>query len=115
MAVPLATMMAEWTIAFTEKLKTKAFESISLLMFDEHEIAQDQVKQKLLNKLLMTDHKSVSLWAEYIDISFKANYPQKKLQLQRLVNKALEVLDEKELKDNRQYVSIHLHSADLKK
>jgi hypothetical protein len=97
---------------FNEKLKTKTFEQFSILMCDLDQCDPDQ--RCLLHSLLVDDYKSVKNWSEYISYVV-SNNPERKLQLQRLINKSLEFLDESELKDDKHYLAIHLESAKLKR
>ena len=57
-------------------------------------------------------------WKTYIECTFLLHFPEKKLQLQRLVNKCLEILDKwdlhNSLKNNMDYLLIHMQSAKLK-
>ncbi len=71
-----------------------------------------------MNKILNEDHLSVDNWFEYIEYTLnlqkeKAN----KATLLRLVNKSIECLEsvESKIKDNNNYISLHLHAADLQR
>ena len=92
--------------AFNAKIKSKAFEQFSLLMFDEKMLSGDcssstgnydaSRQRRLLHKILLENHhQSSETWAQYLDIAFKFHLSTRKLQLQWLVNKALELLEEK--------------------
>lgn len=101
----------QWQEAFQNRLKKRNFEQFSILLFDFHDSCQEQ--KSLLRKILFDDHTSVKYWADYIQ--FACEKFDKKNHLQRLVNKALEFLDEKVLKDDASFLSIHLNSAKLKR
>lgn len=100
-----------WVTAFNSHLKLRAFEQFSLLLCDVQKCST--LQRDLLHKLLFDDHRSPELWFAYIDFVVKTN-PDRRLQLQRLVNKSLELLDEKDCKDNKSFLSIHIISAQLK-
>ena len=99
-------IMEELVSAFNAKIKSKAFEQFSLLMFDEKMLSGDcssstgnddmSRQRRLLHKILLENHhQSSETWAQYLEIAFKSHLSTRKLQLQRLVNKALELLEEK--------------------
>lgn len=102
----------DWQQAFNERLKTKTFEQFSLLLFDVD--TADPKQSKLLQKILFTDHTSVVYWGDYIEYVFSI-FPNRKLQLQRLLNKALEFVDEKVNRNHRHLTMLHLKSAELKR
>lgn len=103
-----------WMKVFTEKLKVKAFEQFSILLCDPMNPSCDlQQKQELYN-ILFVNHKSPNFWESYIS-SCERLYPEKKLQLQRLLNKAIETIDEKEHKDSDAYINIHIQVAAIKR
>ena len=74
------------------------------------------------NKLIATSSFHINefceRWKIFIEYTFHLHFPEKKLQLQRLVNKCLEILDKwdlhNNLKNNMDYLLIHMHSAKLK-
>lgn len=101
----------DWVKAFNDKLRVKPFEQFSLLLCDLDSC--ESAQKDLLKKILFDDHASPVYWGEYISYAFK-KFPERKLQLQRLVNKALETVDEKENKNNRHFAAIHVQSAKLK-
>jgi hypothetical protein len=101
----------QWLDAFQNRLKKRNFEQFSILLFDFHESSLEQ--RILLHRILFDDHTSVTYWANYIEYAC-ANF-DKKNHLQRLVNKALEFLDEKNLKDDPSFLAIHLNSVKLKR
>eukprot|EP01038_Epipyxis_sp_PR26KG_P006260 gene6260-8621_t len=108
----------EWIEAFNQKIKTRTFEQFNLLIcdLDRSEGKQRELLSKILfdtNGNLQQGYKNPGYWCDYIEFTFKT-FPDRKLQLQRLINKSLELLNEKECKDNRQYATIHLMSAQLK-
>ena len=97
--------------AFNSRLKTKAFEQFSLLLCDLEKSNDQQLS--LLHSLL-EDHRSLQKWAQYITY-VSARHPDRKFQLQRLINKALEFLDENELNGKEEFLDIHLYSVKLKR
>jgi hypothetical protein len=92
------------------------------LIFESGIIINPNEYSKAEDKLLLENSFNIenfcSTWKRYIEIAFVLHYPDKKLQLQRLVNKSLEVLDrwdtQKVLKTYNDYFFIHLKSATLK-
>jgi hypothetical protein len=104
---------AQWLDAFQQRLKKRTFEQFSILLLDFNECCQEQ--KRLLEKILFDDHNSVDHWSRYIRF-VSVHFDQKnQLQLQRLINKALEFLNEKQLKDNSQFLEIHILLAKLKR
>jgi hypothetical protein len=103
--------MDDWVNAFNINIKTKSFEKFNVMMFDPTTASKTQ--KAALAKILFDDHKSVQFWGDYIDCVCSV-FPDRKLQLQRLVSKALEILDSKEMLDNRTYTTINLQAAALK-
>lgn len=100
-----------WQKAFEAKIKTKSFETFSLFMFDQK--TNEAQQRQLLGSILFDDHKSPKVWAAYIQY-VSEKFKDKKSHLQRLINKALELLDEKALANDRDFLSIHLCSINLK-
>lgn len=103
-----------YTQAFNDQLKRKPFEQVSLLLCDFERCSDEQIK--LLNNLLFSKRKECDsrAWADYIKYTCKS-FPDRRLQLQRLVNKALELLDENVHKNDKNFLSIYLNSALLRK
>lgn len=84
--------------AFNKHLKTKTFEHFSILLYDNNKSSIEQ--KQLLYKILFEDHKSIINWSKYIDCTIQT-FPDRKLQLQRLINKSLEFLNaETEIKSD---------------
>mmetsp|Transcript_31467 Transcript_31467/g.34392 ORF Transcript_31467/g.34392 Transcript_31467/m.34392 type:complete len:814 (+) Transcript_31467:71-2512(+) len=100
-----------WLQMFERKIKSKSFEQFSLLMFD-FKTAKIEQKQ-LLHPILFSDHLSSVYWKGYIEYAFQT-FKEKKLHLQRLINKALELLEEKKFLCDRSFLAIHLSSIELK-
>jgi hypothetical protein len=100
----------EWINSFNQKLKLKAFEQFSLLLCDHN---SDEQQKRLLQAILFEDHRSPNAWNSYI-LHCIHLYPDKNLQLQRLVNKAIEMIDESLNQDNEDYFNILIESALLK-
>lgn len=96
--------------AFNAKVKTKTFEQFSLMMID-WKSASTQQKQLLYN-ILFLDSKSVDYWKDYIDIVLRL-FPKQTLQLQRLISKAIEVVEL--MQDNAKYLAIHIAMGNCKK
>ena len=108
----------EWIIAFNNKLKVRAFEQFSLLLFDKDTNSKDNNEQRqLLRKILFENHQSVSYWYDYINHVI-IKYPGRKLQLQRLINKALDcvTVDSNAIdnRTNKYFVNLYLLSAQYK-
>ena len=117
--------LSTWTNQFEKYFKTKTFEQISLLLFDfsisyptDEQDVHVRQKKLLYNIMFLRDSQSQEdacvAWSEYIKLTFQLNFPNRKLQLQRLVNKALEFLSEQTLKTFKPFVDIHLMAASLK-
>ena len=130
----------EWIQQFELKFKSRPFEQFSLLLCqvpdtytssDSPKTLEEKQLRALFSLLfssteeqdLSSYDKSIdslcSKWKEYLECTFSLYFPDKKLQLQRLVNKCLEILEkvgpQKDLKDNFDYLFIHMQSAKLKK
>lgn len=104
--------MEDFVEAFNGRVKTKPFEQFHLMMIDWKSGSARQ-KQALYN-LLFVDAKSVEYWREYVELVVSL-FPERKLQLQRVISKALELLDEKSLKDHAKYLAIHIALAHCKR
>lgn len=103
--------LKNWIDAFNSKLKTKAFEQFSILICDFKKCQQKQ--KDLLYKILFIDHKAANYWSDYIEFVVNS-FSDRRLQLQRLINKSFELLSESENINNINYVKIHLIAAQLK-
>ena len=108
----------EWIIAFNNKLKVRSFEQFSLLLFDKDSNNKDNIVQRqLLRKILFENHQSVSYWYDYINHVIN-KYPERKLQLQRLINKALDCvtvdINAIDNRTNKHFVNLFLLSAQYK-
>ena len=104
----------EWVKSFSKHLKIKAFEQFSLLLCDINSPNCDPEQKELLHDILFKDSRSVDTWQQYINVCVHL-FPDKKLQLQRLVSKALETIDEKRNKDDDKFIQIHLQAASMKR
>jgi len=102
----------EWIAAFNLKLKQKSFEQFSILLFDLNQCGVEQ--KQLLYPILFQDHKSVYSWEQYI-LYCIGHFPEKKLQVQRLISKGLEVLDAEALKDDPTFLKIQLIQINLRR
>ena len=109
-----STMECEWMQAFNNKLKVRSFEQFSMLLFDIDNKDNNEQRQ-LLKKILFENHHSALYWYEYIKHVI-SKFPGRKLQLQRLINKAIDCLnnDDKEYHTNRHVVNLYLLSAQYK-
>jgi hypothetical protein len=94
--------------AFNQKLKTKPFEHFSLMLFDLNEL--DPTKTILIEKILFLDHKSPHYWLDYVN-HLKGKLPGKRMQLQRLINKAIESIDEEKYRMDRHLLQLFIVSA----
>lgn len=103
--------MDDFVEAFNMRVKTKTFEQFHLMMIDWKSCLPRQ-KQSLYN-ILFVDAKSIDFWKDYIDLVVSL-FPERKLQLQRVISKAIELLDEKQFKDNAKYLAIHISLANCK-
>lgn len=101
----------EFISMFEEKLKMKSVEKFAILLCDLDKSPPQQ--KDMLSKILFHDHKNSKYWSDYIKYCIQS-FPNRKLQLQRLVAKSLELLDEALYKDNEDFVNIHIQSALLK-
>lgn len=109
----MSSQIQEWNEAFNSRLKKQRFEQFGILLCD---LEKCEARQKeLLRKILFENCNSAQFWGEYIDYVV-ASFPDKKLQVQRLINRAIEAIDAGsiDVRDNKQYVAIHLHSANFK-
>lgn len=102
----------KWKDAFKRKLKTKTFEEFSILMLDFNNSPDEQ--KQLLQNILFNNHSSLEYWNLYLNYCFKL-YFDKKSELQLLVNKAIEVLDEGGLREDPGYHDILLKSIELRR
>ena len=116
-SISSSTAECEWIQAFNNKLKVRSFEQFSLLLFDKDAVSNDNSEQRqLLRKVLFENHQSASYWYDYISHVI-IKFPGRKLQLQRLINKALDCVTDgnaKENRTNRHFVSLYLLSAQYK-
>lgn len=101
-----------WIAAFDLHLRKKSFEQFKLLLCDFATSSEEQ--RQLLGKILFEDHNNASYWADYIHYAYQ-QFGDRKLHIQRLLNKALEILDEGSNKNNHAFLLIHLQSIKLKK
>ena len=106
---------AKYLKAFNERLKTKAREDFRLVLCDLSGCNKAQkvlLEELLFDKIQSKDgHKKAVAWRNYIDYTTE-HFCEQKAQLQRLVNKALELVAADA--NNEDYVKLHLHSANLK-
>ena len=100
----------DWVDEFTSKLQNKQYEQFSILMCDIDSCEPQQ--RELLRNILFKDHTSLKYWYDYVNCVAKL-FPDRKNQVQRVINKAIECIDERENKDNRQYIELHIQCAKL--
>ena len=110
------------------KVESKQLEALHSLLFasgieliSDREIksnSNDRKEHKLTATSSFDIYDFCEKWKLYIESTFILHFPEKKLQLQRLVNKCLEILDKwdlhSSLKNNMNYLLIHMQSAKLK-
>jgi len=99
--------------AFASRIKTKQFETFNSIFIVDFASCDAEQTQLLVGLLLADngDEKSTEKWHNYVSYAMN-KYSSKKSQLQRLVNKALEMVNE--LADCPFFVGLHLFSAQLK-
>ena len=110
---------SEWNAMFTKKIQKRKFENFSLLLceVDEDLIDGDddsQEHRRLLHRVLFEDHMSVEYWSDYCCHTI-AKFPSRRLQLQRLINKALEFIDEEKNAACAKYLNLHVQLVILKR
>ena len=103
---------AAWNAAFEAHLRKKQFEKFNLLMCDISTCTEAQ--RDLLGKILFVDHLDVNYWYDYVEYA-NQHFSDRKLHIQRLIHKALEILDESKLKQSHPYLMLHLQSIKFKK
>ena len=100
-----------YVFAFNAKIKLKSFEQFSLLLCDLEKC--DKTQKSLLYNILLKDHTSPTYWFDYVNFA-TTTFTGRKMQLQRLVNKAIECIDEEKHRMNKSNLLLHLSSASLK-
>ena len=78
-----------WINKFNNNLKTKTYENFSILLFDI--VKYDNKQKELLYKILFINYQSIEYWSNYIDYIISI-FPDRKLQIQRLINKSMEII-----------------------
>lgn len=81
----------KWLENFDLKIKHGKYDKFSLLLCDLDGCEVEQAK--LLYRILFEDHVSCINWFKYVTYT-KNKYSSKKCQLQRLINKAFDCIDE---------------------
>ena len=102
---------AQWLEQFNRTIKQNPHDQFSALICDLESCESRQ--RELLHNLLFRNHNSARFWFEYCKFIVES-FPQRKLQLQRLVNKAFNFINEVENRDDKHFVQLHLLSAKLK-
>ena len=104
-----------WQAGFAARLKTKTHEQFQLLLCDLTVVC-DLEQGKLVDKLLIEDdgHLSAAYWFQYLEL-VRHRFADRKSQLQRLVNKALEILPEEDNRNSADYLRLNICSAMLKR
>lgn len=110
----MAASKAEWQTRFGARIKTKAHEQFNLLLCDLVTAEPEQLA--LLERLLFDEdgHACANHWNSYVQYA-AVKFAERKSQLQRLINKALELLPEDSNRDSRDYLMLHVASAKLKR
>lgn len=113
--------ISQWTNQFNLKIKTRQLEQFGLLLCDLESCNNDQ--KQMLKKILFgssSSHQCASTWCDYITLVIEL-FPTRKLQLQRLINKALELVvdsssesNSSDVKSSRHYMQLHLIYSQLK-
>lgn len=101
-----------WKEAFERHLRKKSFEQYKLLLFEFG--TSKALQRELLGKILFIDANNANYWADYINFVWE-KFHDRKLHLQRLVNKALEILDENQHKHEHAYLTIQLKFVTFKR
>jgi hypothetical protein len=101
-----------FTQAFDTKIKKKPFEQFSLLLCDLENC--EEIQKNLLKNILFGDESSPLGWLDYINYLIN-QFPNRKMQLQRLVNKAIDCIDEDKHRMSKHLLSLHMISASLKR
>jgi hypothetical protein len=97
--------------AFSARIKTKAHEQFNLLMCD---VGSCDLQQRLLLEAVLLEeggHVSAARWRALVKDAF-GRFGDRRSQLQRLVNKALELVPEA---DNEDVLALHVYSTKLKR
>jgi len=97
--------------AFSKRIKTKAHEQFNLLMCD---VGSCDLQQRLLLEAVLLEeggHASAVRWRAFVQDAF-GRFGDRRSQLQRLVNKALELVPDA---DNEDVLALHVYSAKLKR
>ena len=97
---------------FSSRIKTKVREDFKMLLCDPSACSSEHLN--LLHKLLLDDRGQLNAatWKDYLHTIMERGTDSTP-QILRLVNKALELLDEDEHRNNPDFVSIHLYSIQL--
>lgn len=103
---------SDWIKAFDSLLRKKSYEQYKLLLLDFKTSSEEQ--KVMVGKILFEDHLHVQYWVDYINYAMK-NFSDRKLHILRLVNKAIEILDENTCKHLKEFLELHLLSAKFKK
>ena len=98
--------------AFNSKIKTKPFEQFSVLMFDLETSNNEQ--KNLLDQILFGDQNSAQSWLDYVTYVMSI-FPDQKMQVQRLVNKAISCVDENKYHTSKHLLKLHLIYVSLKR
>lgn len=104
-SVTMTPTNEQYIQAFNSKVRRKQFEQFSVLLCDLH--TSNSQQKKLLQTVLFAEEHSPVNWLDYINY-VNVLFPTRKLQLFRLVNKAIECIDEDKYRNNKQYLLLHL-------
>ena len=94
-----------WLENFDLKIKNGKYDKFSLLLCDLDGCEAEQAT--LLRRILFEDHVSCTHWFAYITYA-KNKYSSKKCQLQRLINKAFDCIQEVSLNYTLAYLLTYL-------
>lgn len=107
----------DWKAAFASKIRVRSSESFSHLLCDVEDVDEPRGKKEALYKILFVDHKNSSFWYDYCTMAMH-QFPSRKCQLQRLINKALETIgngaEDTKLRQDKHYALLHGSLAALK-
>lgn len=99
--------------AFHAKIKTKPFEQFSLLLFDPETSGNQQ--KLLIDQILFGDQNNCpQTWLDYVSCVMNV-CPDQKMQVLRLVNKAISCVDENKFRSSKHLLKLHLICASLKR
>jgi hypothetical protein len=102
----------DWLTAFDQKIKKKSYDQFSIFILEWKTASTEQ--KEALGKILFVDHTSLKYWDEYISLCFNLFAETKKVQVQRLINKAIESFDEGQYNQDELFLDLYLRAMQLK-